>query len=141
MYIYYRPKVHEVLLELSKHFELIVFTAACVSYAEIVVDLIEEETLFFDYILHREQCLYVKEQKTFIKDLKLLSEGRDLKDMVLIDNKVKSYMLNMENGIPIKDFMGDPDDDTLPVLLKYLMKLLDVDDVRESIKKDFISIH
>lgn len=116
MYVYFRPKVHEVLLELSKHFELIVFTAACVSYAEIVVDLIEEESLFFDYILHREQCLYVKEQKTFIKDLKLLSEGRDLKNMVLIDNKVKSYMLNIENGIPIKDFLGDPNDDTLPVL-------------------------
>ena len=45
--------------------------------------------------------------------MSLLLSGRDIKDIILIDNKVCSYGLNFENGIPIKDFMGDKNDKEL----------------------------
>ena len=58
--------------------------------------------------------------KLLIKDLSLLLSGRDIKDIILIDNRVCSYMINMENGIPIKNFMGDKNDRSLESLTLYL---------------------
>jgi TFIIF-interacting CTD phosphatase-like protein len=52
MYIMIRPYAREVLAELAKDFELVVFTASCPEYAEIIVDLLEEKQEYFDFILH-----------------------------------------------------------------------------------------
>lgn len=41
-----------------------------------------------------------------MKDLMILVEGRRLEDMVIIDNKIESYASNLENGIPITDYLG-----------------------------------
>ena len=43
----------------------------------------------------------------------------------------------MENGIPIKSYYGEQDDDRLQSLVNHLMKLKDVKDVRPYILKDF----
>jgi TFIIF-interacting CTD phosphatase-like protein len=42
----------------------------------------------------------------YVKDLMILLEGRRLEDMVIVDNKIESYASNLENGIPITDFLG-----------------------------------
>ena len=76
-----------------------------------------------------------------MKDLSLLSEGRDIKDIIIVDNKVESYSVNLEHGIPIKSYMGEPDDDHLMLLKKYLLKLKDCDDVRPGIRRDFFEIY
>ena len=36
----------------------------------------------------------------------VLLGGRDIKDIIIVDNKVQSYSSNLENGIPIQDFEG-----------------------------------
>ena len=62
-----------------------------------------------------------------------------MEDMVIIDNKVTSYALNLENGIPIKDFIGDRQDRELKQLTMYLMsRILNAKDVRTVIKEDFL---
>jgi len=60
-------------------------------------------------------------QNIVVKDLNLLSSGRRMEDIVIIDNKVTSYSLNLENGIPIKDYMGEKYDKELKKLSVYLM--------------------
>jgi TFIIF-interacting CTD phosphatase-like protein len=42
-----------------------------------------------------------------IKNLKILKDGRDLKNVILIDNLARNYMLDLETGIPIKEYNGD----------------------------------
>jgi TFIIF-interacting CTD phosphatase-like protein len=42
----------------------------------------------------------------YIKDLRLLLKGRDLKNMVLIDDKIVSYAGQLENGIPVPKYVG-----------------------------------
>jgi len=32
--------------------------------------------------------------------------NRSLSDIVIVDNKIESYASNLENGIPITDFLG-----------------------------------
>ena len=76
----------------------------------------------------------------FVKDMSLLLGNREMKDIIIVDNRALSYVINLENGIPIKDFYGDKCDKELLYLTKYIYdKLLNADDVREVIKKDFIN--
>jgi len=56
---------------------------------------------------------------------------------VIIDNKIESYASNLENGIPITDFIGQDQDEMLSVLERYLISLKDLPDVRPVILNDF----
>ena len=42
----------------------------------------------------------------YVKDLMILLSGRTLEDIVIVDNKIESYASNLENGIPITDYLG-----------------------------------
>jgi len=72
-----------------------------------------------------------------VKDLALLSEGRDLKDVIIVDNKIESYSLHLDNGVPISSFYGDPTDEHLKLLGPYLLQLAGETDVRNKIVRDF----
>jgi TFIIF-interacting CTD phosphatase-like protein len=43
-----------------------------------------------------------------IKDLALLLAGREMKNVIIVDNKALSFALHFTNGIPIRDYEGDP---------------------------------
>ena len=60
-----------------------------------------------------------------------------MNDILIIDNKVKSYSGNLENGIPIKSYRGQPEDNLLISLVPYLLKMKDEVDVRQKILSDF----
>ena len=77
------------------------------------------------------------ENEIYIKDLKILEEGRSLKDIVIVDNNIQSFFLQLSNGIPIYDYTGDKNDSVLPFLADYLMEFMDAADVREKIDVDF----
>jgi CTD small phosphatase-like protein 2 len=81
-----------------------VFTAASKDYAKAIVDKLNKRKPFIKDILHREHCLETKKGR-FIKDLRII-KNRSLKDIVLIDNLVESFCLQINNGIPILEFNG-----------------------------------
>ena len=76
---------------------------------------------YFDHILSRKQCLFVFEHSVYVKDLNVLLNNRTLSDIVIVDNKIESYASNLENGIPILDYIGQEDDEMLVILKKYLL--------------------
>lgn len=62
-------------------------------------------------------------------------ENRSLADIVIIDDKVASYAIQLENGIPIMRFEGDSTDTHLQQISKFLMeKVKDAKDVRDVIR-------
>ena len=63
--------------------------------------------------------------------------NRDLKDIIIVDNQVSNFMLQIHNGIPIKEFNGDKSDRVLKSLYDYLLLFQEVEDVRDIIHKDF----
>ena len=73
----------------------------------------------------------------YIKDLKILEAGRSLSDVIIVDNNLQSFYLQMRNGIPIYEYNGDKTDDNLELLTDYLMEFQKVADVRRKIEKDF----
>ena len=63
--------------------------------------------------------------------------GRNLENVIIVDNKIESFCSHLENGIPIKSYYGEGGDDRLDHLVNHLMRLKDVDDVRPHIVNDF----
>ncbi len=74
----------------------------------------------------------------FVKDLQII--GRPLEQMVLVDNAPHSYMLQLTNGVPILNYFKGKEDNQLYYLEKYLMGLLDVEDVRV-VNAEYFRLH
>jgi RNA polymerase II subunit A small phosphatase-like protein len=77
------------------------------------------------------------ENEIYIKDLKILEEGRNLKDVLIIDNSIKSFYLQLSNGIPIYEYRGDKKDKVLESLTEYLLQFQTEFDVRNKVDTDF----
>ena len=59
----------------------------------------------------------------------------DLKDVIIIDNNPSSYATNEDNGIPIKTWYDDLNDNELIKLIPVLKYLSNVNDVRSIISQ------
>jgi len=138
VYVNLRPFIHEFLEEMSKDFELILFTASDKRYAEKVLDYIEKDKKYFEYRLYKDQCSQVDSNKT-IKNLDIFLYGRSLQDIVMVDNIPFCYARHMSNGIPIKSYYGEKEDTELLSLLSYLKSIHKTEDMRDVISKDFMT--
>ncbi len=129
-----RPGLNQFLSEISKLYEIILFTSAKQEYADPIIDLIDKDKIFFEKRLYRQHALLLND--TFVKDLTKL--GRDLSKIIILDNRPQSYSLQKENGIYIKSFLGDDkNDNALIDLIPILKKIASnsYNDVRKEIKK------
>lgn len=63
--------------------------------------------------------------------------NRKIEDMIMIDNLVYSYALNLENGIPIKPYFDGQDDRELKYLADILERMQSYDDARTFIQNNF----
>jgi len=137
IYLSYRPYLFEMLSQLKKNFELILFTAGFDKYATTIVKLLHKDQKYFDYVISRESCTPHPNGKFQVKDLIQLLEGRNIKDIIIVDNRATSFAIHFTNGIPIKDYEGDKSDKWLMSLCAYLMQFQGLNDVRTKIKQDF----
>ena len=117
-----RPGVQEFLDNLEKYFEIVIFTASLSQYANPVIDFIDKKGIC-KYRLYREHCCCFTNgfANSFVKDLNKLD--RDMKNLIIIDNNPKSFMLNKDNGLPIKTWLDDINDRELLKLIPYLLFL------------------
>ena len=132
IHVLIRPGVQTFLQRLSKLYEIVIFTASVSKYADPLLDILDKDN-YCSFRLFREHCTMIG--VTFIKDLNKL--GRDLKDVIIVDNSPLSYSFNKENGIPILTWFSDKNDKELLNLIPILEFLSGVNDVREYIK-DFV---
>ena len=79
-----------------------------------------------------------REHWTFYKNYYLVKDlskiGRELKDIIIVDNAPCSYMFHATNAIPISAWYKDVNDKELLKLIPVLSELSVVHDVREGIK-------
>ena len=130
IHVLVRPGVKEFLEKMSKRYEIVIFTASLSKYADPLLNIIDKQG-YCPFRLFREHCTLIN--TAFVKDLKKL--GRDLKDIVIVDNSPISYALNPDNGIPILSWFDDKNDRELYNIIPILEFLSYVYDVREHIRK------
>jgi CTD small phosphatase-like protein 2 len=135
-----RLHVKEFLQDLAKRYEIIVYTASDPNYADFVIDYLERKVgKVFSYRLYEEHCITIKNMIMF-KCLNLFSKGRNSKDIailqLMVDNFVQNFALFLTNGVPIKTYKGEKDDELI-YLAKYLRELAQEDDIRKKIEGDF----
>ena len=134
IHVLVRPGVKEFLEKMSKKFEIIIFTASISKYAGPLLDILDKDKNC-SFRLFREHCTLLN--SSFVKDLKKL--GRDLKDVIIVDNSPMAYLLNSDNGLPILTWFDDKNDKELFKIIPILDFLSLVPDVRDYIHKIVIN--
>jgi CTD small phosphatase-like protein 2 len=131
-----RPYLKIFLEEISKIYEIVIFTAGTKDYADPILDIIEKDKKFFSFRLYRQNATWFNEN--YYKDLNKL--GRDIKKIIIVDDKKICMEFQEANGIIIKPFVFNPnnpnDDYILFDLIRILIRIAKEkpDDVRESLK-------
>uniref|UniRef100_A0AAV1TDC3 FCP1 homology domain-containing protein n=1 Tax=Peronospora matthiolae TaxID=2874970 RepID=A0AAV1TDC3_9STRA len=121
-----RPGVKEFLIEMSKCYEIVVYTASLRKYADPLLDEIDSEGVI-RYRLYREHCVQYK--GGYVKDLSVLN--RSLSQTIIIDNAPMSYTLHPQNAIGVTGFIDDPNDSELGSISRFLTTIRSVGDVRD----------
>ena len=133
----FRPGLINFLQKMKPLYELVIFSFGTYQYVENVIKIIEKKEKFFEHVLYRQHATVSDNE--YIKDLSLL--GRDLKNIVIVDDIQRVFKLQERNGICIKAFYGDTltDKNTLNFLGKILETIRfdaeETGDIRKSLDK------
>ena len=114
-------------------YELVIFTASLSKYAQPLMQQLDPNKHCGPQ-LYREHCTFFN--GVFVKDLSRL--GRDLKDVIILDNSPYSYHFHPENGMAIKNWYDDKSDQELLHYIPLLERLAFVEDVRAYIPQMII---
>jgi CTD small phosphatase-like protein 2 len=64
----------------------------------------------------------------YTKDLRIFA-GKDLNDLIIVDNSVISFAFQIDNGFPILSFYEDELDNEFEDLIEYMRELNEIDDM------------
>ena len=138
IHVLVRPGVEKFIEIMKDYFEIIIFTASISKYADILMNIIDPNN-YCPYRLFREHCSFIN--NNYVKDLTKL--GRNLKDIIIVDNSPLSYSFHPNNGLPILSWFDDYNDFELDNITPILIFLSKVNDVRnfipQIVKNDEIS--
>lgn len=114
-----RPGCEDFLKRMAQVYEVIIFTAAMQDYADWVIDQLDTGQ-WVSGRLYRQHT--IPSGNYFIKDLSKL--GRDLAKMIIIDNVAENFSQQPENGIVIRSWFDDEEDEALSQLEPLLLGTL-----------------
>ena len=97
-----RTGLFSFLSMMKQYYELISFSSEPNDITKSILKEIESKEKVFDYNFGREHCILY--ENTLVKDISLI--GRDLTNIIIVDDNENSFKLNEENGIKISKFEG-----------------------------------
>jgi hypothetical protein len=99
------------------------------------LDHIDPKGIYFQHRFYRDSCIKTTDN-VYVKDLRVL-KNVDMRDMLLVDNAVYSFGVQLSNGIPITPFKEDKTDKEFLFLKRFLYDIRSYEDLREPISAAF----
>ena len=132
--VFFRPYLKDFLNEVSKYFDLAIFTAAMKGYADTIIDYIDPKNEYFQFRLYRDACIPIQ-QRLYIKDLRIIKDY-DPMNVILMDNSLYSFMNQPSNGMLVNSFYTNHKDTQLISAKNFLVNhILPCNDVRKECEK------
>ena len=133
--VYRRPHLDEFLRSCWRHFEIAVWSSSGADYLAEVLRTVLPAEMSPIFVWDRERCVRAfdsEQQETcFVKDLKKIKRlGYDLNRVLIVDDTPEKAQRNYGNAIYVSPFYGDPKDDELLLLSRYLESLSRSQNVR-----------
>ena len=134
-YAYLRPHLRPFLEFCAARFDVAVWTASSADYANAVATQLFGSLDHLKFLWSRTRCTIRHDRDTheqyWVKDLKKIRRiGYALEQVIVVDDTAKKHERNYGNLVRVRPFEGQPHDDELLHLARYLETLIDVDDVR-----------
>ncbi|MBP9094149.1 HAD family hydrolase [bacterium] len=135
-FVYFRPHVFEVLAQCNENFTLALWSSATIAYIAPIARALWKGLPDPLFVWDRSYCTvrydFHKNQEYYIKDLrKVEAKGRDLNQVLMVDDELRKVSYQHANAICVKQFLGDMADQELLELLHYLESIKDIPDFRK----------
>ena len=133
--VYRWPYLAEFLTSCTACFRLAVWSTATDEYVRPVVERIMPKEVDPAFVWGRRRCVRRYDAEQFeeyhVKDLKKVKRmGYRLDRVLIADDTPRKVEQHHGNAIYVPPFFGDPEDETLPRLARFLISLRDVPNVR-----------
>ena len=134
-FVYKRPGLDKFVDVILQHFKVAVWTSSSSDYAQAVIREIFPSPERLEFVWARQRCTWRLNLEQgagyWIKDLKKVARmGHSLKRVLVVDDSPTKLERSYGNYIRVLPFVGDPSDDELNRLERYLLTLRDVANVR-----------
>lgn len=141
-YTYKRPYLNEFLEFCFENFEVAVWTSSTRTYAKEILRNILNENQKLKFLYSRERCTFSFDEELlenfYSKKLtKLRRRGVNLESVIVIDDSPEQWRDSYGNLVRVKKFLGETDDKELSLLIKYLSKLKNAENIRRIEKRDW----
>ena len=130
-YFLLRPGAVNFLTKVSEYFEIIIFTSSSQSYANNILDKIDQQKKLISHRLYKKHT--TSEGGKIIKDLSKI--GRDLKKIIFVDNLKVNAKYNLDNLYLIKTWTDDVMDNELEILGNFLENIVNSGKFNDDIRK------
>ncbi|KAI5294567.1 phosphatase [Ascosphaera atra] len=118
IYVIKRPGVDQFMKRVGELYEVVVFTASVSKYGDPLLDQLDIHKVVH-HRLFRDSCY--NHFGNYVKDLSRV--GRDLREIIIIDNSPTSYIFHPQHAIPISSWFSDIHDNELLDLIPVLEDL------------------
>lgn len=144
-HVYRRPHLEAFLARCAEMFALAVWSSGSDDYVAEVVARVFPEPAALAFVWGRSRCVLPRARYwapenlghlDYVKPLKkVAARGWPLERMLIVDDTPEKCARNFGNAIYPAPFEGDPRDDELPALARYLETLKDLPNVRRIEKR------
>ena len=118
-----RPGLDAFLREASKRFNLCVYSAGTNEYVHSVLNALDPTGTLILARLSREHCIHI-DGMGMTKDLRRVWADGDLNRIVLVDDTMQNFYLQACNGIPVRPFINNANDELLVTFLPNFLDAL-----------------
>ena len=134
LYFLLRPGVINFLEELSKLYEIIIFTSSPKFYADGILNKIDIDNKYISHRLYKDHVVFEKGKS--VKKLNMI--GRDLNKIIFVDNMKSNAKYNLQNLCHVSTWFYDINDEEI-IKLKLKLKYIATnskykDDIRKGLE-------